>query len=271
MLPDVESQTVTGLQAELLDLNLGNELLADVRVRQALALSLDRKAIVDRTVGTFDPTIKTLNNRIFLTGQPGYADTSGGRYDRADVPAARRLLEGAGFTRGNDGIYVKDGKRLSVTVQTTAGDSLREAQVQLMQAQAREGGFDLQILPGASASDVVGNLRRGAIDIASYAQTMSPYATTTSTTFGTGGGSNNNKYSNARVDALYAQARQELDDAKRWGILNEIDRIMWEDLPRLTLYQRPVVVAYRKVAVNVFVNPAAGPTWNAQDWGIRTR
>lgn len=271
MLPDVESQTTTGQQAELLDFNLGNEFLSDTRVRQAFALSLDRKAIVDRTVGTFDPSIKTLNNRLFLTGQPGYVDTSGARYDRVDVAGARRLLETAGFTRGGDGIYVRDGKRLSLTIQTTAGDSLREGQIQLMQAQARDAGFDLQILPGVPASDVVGNLRRGAIDVASYAQNMSLFTTTTRATFGSGGGSNNNKYSNTSVDALYAQARQELDDAKRWEILSEVDRLLWADMPRLPLYQRPVMVAFRNSAANVVVNPAVGPTWNAEQWGIKAR
>lgn len=271
MLPDVETQTTTGQQAELLDFNLGNEFLSDTRVRQAFALSLDRKAIVDRTVGTFDPSIKTLNNRLFLTGQPGYVDTSGARYDGADVAGARRLLEEAGFTRGGDGTYVRDGKRLSLTIQTTAGDSLREGQIQLMQAQARDAGFDLQIVPGVQAADVVGNLRRGAIDLASYAQTISQYTTATSGTFGTGGGSNNNKYSNTKVDALYAQARQELDDAKRWGILSEVDRVLWADMPRLPLYQRPVVVASRSSAANVVVNPAVGPTWNAEQWGIKAR
>lgn len=270
-LPDVAAQTATGLQAELLDFNLANDLLADARVRQAFALALDRKGITDRTVGSFDRGSKVLNNRLFAPGQPGYVDTSDGRYDGRDVAGARRLLESAGFARGDDGVYVKDGRRLSLRMQTTAGDALREAQVQLIQAQVREAGFDVQIVNAVSASQVVTNLKSGTIDVASYAQSMSVYPTTTNSTFGTQGGANNNRFSDPRVDELYSQARQELDDAKRWAILNDIDRILWRHMARIPLYQRPVVVAHRSTAANVEVNPAAGPTWNLQEWGLKAK
>lgn len=269
-IPGVASRMAAGLQAEFLDFNQKSELLAIPGVRQAFALALDRQSIVARTVGQLDEKAQVMNNRLFGTTQVGYADTSDHRYDRPDIPGAKRLLEGAGFKLGGDGIYVKDDKRLSLRLRTTSGDALRESQAELIQAQVRAAGFEVRI-DNAPTSALVAQLQQGDFDISSLAQGLAVFPTTTNGTFGTGGGANLSKYSNSRIDALYLQAKGELDDTKRLGLLRDIDRQLWEDMPRLPLYQRPIVVAYRDNAVNVVINASAGVLWNVETWGMKAR
>lgn len=268
--PGVTSQVAAGLLVEFLDLNQRSELLGDAKVRRAFALSLDRRSIVARTVGQLDSKAQVLNNRLFGTTQAGYADTSDKRYDAPDVAGAKALLEGAGFAMGGDGVYAKDGKRLSLRIRTTSGDALRESQAELVQAQARLAGFELKI-DNAPSSSLIAQLQKGDFDIASLGQGLSIFPTTSSNTFGTGGGANLTKYSSPSVDALYAQAKGELDDTRRLGLLHQIDKQLWEDMPRIPLYQKPLVVAYRDTAVNVGVNPSVGVMWNAEKWAIKAR
>jgi hypothetical protein len=64
--------------------------------------------------------------------------------DSATQPAA--LLEEAGYTKGADGVYAKDGRPLSLRISTTAGNQLRETPGETL---SRAGGW-LGDLPGAS-------------------------------------------------------------------------------------------------------------------------
>ncbi len=87
--------------------------------------------------------------------------------------------------------------------------------------------------------------------------------------FATGGSTNVARYSNPHVDELYTQARAELDPAKRTALYHDIDRILWEDMPRLPLYQRPNFIAFRPNIVNIAPSPALGPFWNTARWGLK--
>jgi hypothetical protein len=42
-------------------------------------------------------------------------------------------------------------------------------------------------------------------------------------------------------------------------------------MPRLPLYQRPNVVAYRDDLVNVAPSPALGTFWNLERWGLKAK
>lgn len=265
-LRDVDGVTTVtdfALNYEFLDLNLANPLLAVPEVRTALALSMDRQEIVQRTVGQVVPEAAVLNHRLFMKTQPQYQDTSGGRFGRPDPEGAKRLLEGVGFRLGGDGIYARDGKRLSVRITTTAGDQLRGTQEQLIQAQAKRAGIEVTIANTAELGKTIGS---GDFDIINIGQSSGLTPSSTDVTFGTGGGANLGGYSDPRVDALYIQAKAELDDSKRVDILHAIDRLLWQNMFRLPLYQRPNAVAYRSDLVNIELNAAGGLFWNAADW-----
>jgi len=51
---------------------------------------------------------------------------------------------------------------------------------------------------------------------------------------------------------------------------NRIDRLLWDDLFTIPLYQRPVLEIHDHNLLNVSLNPAfVGLGWNANDWALR--
>ncbi len=67
-----------GVTFEHYDFNQANEHLADINVRKALALCIDREEIVDTLVAPINPDATVLNNRMYIPSSPDYADNSGG-------------------------------------------------------------------------------------------------------------------------------------------------------------------------------------------------
>ena len=66
-----------------------------------------------RTVKQFDDRAEVLNNRIWLNNQPQY-EANGEEYATPDKETATKTLEDAGYAKGSDGIYAKDGQKLVV-------------------------------------------------------------------------------------------------------------------------------------------------------------
>ncbi|HSO54451.1 MAG TPA: ABC transporter family substrate-binding protein [Actinomycetes bacterium] len=111
-LPGVASQVQFGLSFEHLTFNLRHPILKDLAVREAIALAIDRQQLLERTVGLLSDRAQVLGNRIWMVGQQGYQDHSGG-YGRGDVQAAAARLELAGWVEGTGGVRVKNGRKSS--------------------------------------------------------------------------------------------------------------------------------------------------------------
>ena len=127
-------RTTPSLVYEHIDLNLGNPLLADRRVRLALTLGLDRAAICRSLYGddqspatSFVPAL----DPAFSPDAPALA---------YDPDRAASLLDQAGY-RLQDGIRKNaDGQPLSFELLTTAGNRSRELVGEILQAQWRKLG-----------------------------------------------------------------------------------------------------------------------------------
>ena len=105
--------------------------LRDVRVRQAIAKTLDRPRIVAAGVGGY--------------GVPSATPSADWAHDttRADTAAANALLDAAGWRRSAPGMRVRDGITLTLDMLTVGtGDNPVE---QLMQADLRARGIVLRI------------------------------------------------------------------------------------------------------------------------------
>ena len=74
-------------------------------------------------------------------------------------------------------------------------------------------------------------------------------------------GANRGHYSNPRVDELIDFARQELDMEKRKQAYQEIQRIVAEELPYVSLYYRDNVCVYNKRIEGVKIYPDANWTY----------
>jgi peptide/nickel transport system substrate-binding protein len=266
-IPDVTSTISFGLQYEHLDFNTKNPQLADVAVRKAFATGLNIQQIVDRTVKQFSDKATVLGNRFYMNGQPEYQDHRGS-YGNGDTAAAEKLLTDAGYTKGADGIFAKGGKRLSFDISTTQGNKLRETQEELVQAQAKEFGFEIKI-KNADADVLFGEwLPQGQFDISNFAWVGTPFAVSSNDPiFRTGSAQNYGKYSNPKLDQLMTQAISDLDPKKSAELANQADQILWDDMATLPLYQKPQLLAYRNTYTGIGENLSSqGPFWNAGIW-----
>jgi peptide/nickel transport system substrate-binding protein len=270
-LPDVSSEINFGLSYEHFDFNFKNEFLADEAVRKAIATGLNTQELVDRTVKQFSDKATPLGNRIFLTGQPEYQDHMG-QYGKGDTAAATKLLEDAGYAKGADGIYAKGGKKISLRISTTAGNTLRETQGQLFQAQMKEIGVEIKIANLDSQKLFGEALPNGNFDIANFAWVGSPFAISGARDiFRSGGGSNYGDYRNPEVDKLLEEANAETDRTKSVELGNQIDQMITDDMATIPLYTKPTFIAYRNTFANIRDNSTLeGPFFNANTWGAKT-
>jgi peptide/nickel transport system substrate-binding protein len=203
-----------------------------------------------------------VNSHLFPNGSQSYRDTSGARYDRADVNGARRLLEGAGFVPGPDGIYARDGKRLSFRLRTSSDTASRALEEQLVQAQAKAAGIELRI-DNAPLNTLLPQLRNGDYDVDVLQYPKNNFGSVGN--FRTG---NIWNFSDPRVDQLVNQSMSELDDAAWQGEVDQLDALLWEDMPFVPLYQVPRVLAVRDTVRNVQDNVVTtlGPFWDIEQW-----
>lgn len=276
MVQDIKAQTNLaselnfGLTYEHITYNFENEHLAKLPVRQAIAKGLDRNQLVERTVKQFDSKASVLNNRIFLTGQPQYADHAG-EYANRDVAGAKALLEGAGYTLGADGIYQSGGEKLSLRLSTTSGNALRELQCELIQKQLSEIGIEVK-LAHHDATKLFNEVWPGGdFDLINFAWVGSIYPiSSTTSTYIPGGGNNNGKYNNPEIKTMFDQANGTLDPAQAAQLANSIDEALWRDLPNVPLYQKPTYLAYHNTYGNIKDNATNdGPFESAYTWGLK--
>ncbi len=256
---------------EHLDLNVDNALFQDARVRRAIALAIDRQALVTNVVKgaasvatgdqsplswAFNPTVKP---------------------PARDVAAARELLAQAGFKPGADGVFVKDGRRLSFNLVTTTGNKTREAVANEIVQQLKEAGVEATVrlvdVP-VFFGDVLRSRRFEAAMFAWVAGLDPDNASLWHSRNIPGAGNNwqGQNYAGWRhpeVDGLTERGARLVDvEARRQAYLR-IQELLAQEVPVIPLYFRSNVDAVRDTVVNYKPNPTqAGNLWNAREWGL---
>jgi peptide/nickel transport system substrate-binding protein len=166
-----------GLIYEHIDLHLGNPILADRRVRQALILSADRAQIVARLFDGRQPVAHSNVNPL-----DGVHDSDVRQWP-FDLARARTLLEEAGWRPGPDGIRRNPaGERLVLDFMTTAGNRSREQVQQVLAAGWRQAGIEMRVRnepPRVFFSETVTRRRYGGL--AMFAWISSPESVPRST------------------------------------------------------------------------------------------
>jgi peptide/nickel transport system substrate-binding protein len=275
--PGVVTEVKSGPSFDHLDLNVQNVHLKQKAVREAVATALDRSTVVRSSVGQVDPAARVLNNRMYMTNQREYEATNGGRYEHSDVAAARRMLEGAGYKAAADGVYVKNGDRLSLQIMTTTGNRLRAAASEVMAAELRRAGFEIRTFLNRNIfgdKHKAASLESGDFDMALYSWVGGPFLTPNQTIYasprGSSIGQNYTRGRDPRVDELFGRLAVETDPGLYAGMANQIDTLLWDDLFTIPLYQQPIIGAYSRDIRNVSLNPSAvGIGWNANEWTVR--
>lgn len=226
---------------EHIDVNLDNPFLKDGRVRQAILMAVDRKAISDKL---FDGKQPVADSDISFL-DPMYSPAA--RKYAYDPAGARKLLDEAGFATIRNGFRTNaKGERFSIELTTTAGNRIREQVAQVIQSQLRQVGIDLRLnaQPPRIFSEALN--RRNFSGLAMYAWVSRPQGVPRSTlhseeipTAKNGwSGQNYPGYANPAMDKALDAAERELDKDKRIRQFADIQNLYTEDLPVLPLFFR---------------------------------
>jgi len=116
---------------------------AGLPVRLALSYALDRNAIAAQATAGLEPP-GSLTGLVLPTANSWLASQYSGLSTGPDTAKAEKFLTDAGFTKGADGIYQKDGKRLSFTLRSVDSYSDWNAAAKLVADQAKAVGIEIK-------------------------------------------------------------------------------------------------------------------------------
>ena len=142
---DIEIRTAMMPSNSLIVLNSGNEMLKDIKVREAVLTGIDRSQLAAIRFNGLNGYKEELPGSLNLyQTQKGYEDNVGAVV-KFDAEKAKSLLEEAGWKEGADGIREKSGKKLSLRY-TLLGDSvISKAMATATQKMLKDIGIDLKV------------------------------------------------------------------------------------------------------------------------------
>ncbi len=257
----VPTATIAGIA-----INLRHHPLDDLRVRRAIAMSIDRKAISDKiTLGrypvtdsaqpqfswAYDPTAK----------EPGYAPAG-----------ADRLLDEAGWRRSGKGVRTRGGKALGLTYVQFPESQTGVRAATMIQSELGARGIDVTIKSVANAQLFMpaaqgGTLASGAFDLA-YVPWPMGSDPDDSLLLTCNGASNYMRYCSEQVQQLEDTALSAASRSVRKMVYSKIAHIVARDVPLIYLFNANYIYAYRPQLRGFYPN-AFTPTWNAFQWSIQ--
>jgi peptide/nickel transport system substrate-binding protein len=236
-------QQLPGLRIIFLQFDLTLPMFSDPRVRQALGHAIDRQTVIDALLlgkGEVGRSLITPLAWIFNEDAPQYS---------FDLEASAALLDEAGWTLGEDGVRVNEaGERLAFTLTVPTAYRQDGLAVQpFLEAIGVEATIE-----ELGAGQVTGPLAIGEFqatinawnnfiidpraDLQRWFQNPKPVETT--------------GYKNDEVDALFVEARAELDQEAEKAIYFEIQNLVETDAPLVYLWrEQDLLVSNQRVSV----------------------
>ncbi|KHD87099.1 MAG: ABC transporter substrate-binding protein [Bdellovibrio sp. ArHS] len=235
---------VPSVTYEHIDLKLDNPILKDVRVRKALLYSINREDLVKALFeGKQQVAIHNVSPKDpWFTADPKVVTLY--RYSKRE---AGKLLDEAGWKMGADGYRSKDGKRLSLVFQTTAGNKTRELVQVYLQNQWKQAGIEVLVKNEPARVFFAETMTKRKFDgLALFAWVSSPENSPRSTVSSKAIPNNSNGWSgqnfhgwnNPAVDKNLDALDVEFNSQKRTALVHDILKAYTMDVPVLPLYYR---------------------------------
>jgi peptide/nickel transport system substrate-binding protein len=238
------------------------KLFGDVKVRQALSHAVDRQAIADQLM---EGTVTVINSPLNPNSVWYNKDVKGYAYD---VALAKKMLDEAGWVPGADGIRVKDGQKFSFTLLNRAGKADRIAVAQVLQAQWKEIGVDVQFETMESAAWTK-QWRTGQWD-AIVSGWFLPSDPSMTAIYSCGGSNNYTGLCDPKLDEVMKNSDLNIDFDKRKPLIDQAQAILSEDAFTLPIYAQ-VTPMYLSNNLEGFLGSGTnfGSYWNVYEWGLK--
>jgi peptide/nickel transport system substrate-binding protein len=262
----IRVKTILQANYRHLDLNCSRPILHDVAVRRAIARAID-----------IDKIIRTIYGGLGVRAVTDVPPFSWAANLLEPIPhdpaAAVRILDAAGWRTGSDGIRVKNGQRLSLTISTATSNLLNQDAEQLIAGDLKAVGIELTMknYEGAVLFAPDGPLYGNRYDMAWIVDTegVDP------DDLGGWGcdyfphhGANTKFYCNRKVDAFLKDAQVSYDHARRRADYEAAWKILLDEAPEIMIYWDYNVVAYNADLKNFKPAPVITDYWNAWEWRI---
>ena len=249
-----------------LDLNVNSDrtkmLFGDVNVRKAIYHAIDRQAIAEQLM---EGTVTVVNSPLNPNSVWANKDVVNYNYD---VALAKQMLADAGWVPGSDGILTKDGQRFSFTMLNRAGKQDRIAIAQVIQAQLKDVGIEVQFETLESAA-WTNQWRTGVWDamVSGWFLSADPSITAI---YSCGGSNNYTGFCDPKLDEVMDASDKEVDFAKRKPQNDEAQAILAEDAFTLPIYAQVTPMYVSNNLVNFKGSGTNfGSFWNVFEWDLK--
>jgi peptide/nickel transport system substrate-binding protein len=248
--------------------------LGDKRVRQALALAVDRAAIA----ALYGRTGRLATNLLISPSIYNSPNTSWA----FDLEQAAALLDEAGWIDGDgDGVREKDGVRLALLFQTSV-NAVRQKTQEIIKRALESIGFrvELKIIDSSiyfgPVADNTNTRRHFYADLEEFNfsnKSPDPGAYLRVWTCGEAAQMANNwssanwsRYCNPVFDALYEESTRELDPDKRRQLIVRMNDLLIEDVAVIPMVERALAFGISTKLEGVEPTPWDVDVWNIKDW-----
>ena len=256
---------------EDLDFNEVGGPLSSPVLREAVMMALNRSGMASELLAPYGLATTSVDNRVYLRGQPGYAP-DGASYDQAAPAAALKLLEAKGYTLKGNVLKSPTGSPVGLSLFVEQADPVAQELALVVTTSLAAIGVTVTPTPGgplnADMFDEPSALPAG-WQMAIELRQAPLYPSQIARSYATGGATNLDGYSSAPMNALANEIRS-VAPAQLSALYDEIDDQAWKDFVDIPLVQVPVVVARNSSLLNVEPGPYFGDiAWDEQDWGFR--
>ena len=242
--------------------------LAEASARRAVAACVPRSDLFDTVghpgseapaAGLGSGLVDSRLVQLDTLEYPAVATVVGDRYRRSNLDQAGKELG----TAGDSALTVRVGYR--------APDMRRAQEVSRMAADCAAAG--ITVVDAGSPDFTPSALRGGAVDavLGTSGSLPGPSGSAGGAvarySLRTGNGLNFGGYSNGRIDSIVDQLAVTDDPERVLALATEGERILWNDMPSLPLYNEPRTTVVSDGMQDVVPNPtAAGAGWNMDRW-----
>jgi peptide/nickel transport system substrate-binding protein len=240
-------------------INGTSPMLSDVKVRQAVAMGINREAIVKSDLTGLNWPVRTMDNHFFVNTQAGY-QANAGEVGKYNPDRAKQLLDEAGW-KDQGGVRQKGGKQLEIRFVIPSGVPASRQEGELTQAMLKDIGVKLDIRTVPSDDFFSKYVNTGNFDITPFSWLGTPFPISPNLSIyrepqkGADGKlsiqQNYARVGSSEIDKLMNDANAQTDVAKARDLANQADRLIWEEVHSLVMYQRPQITGVNRDLVNV--------------------
>ncbi|MFM7719382.1 MAG: ABC transporter substrate-binding protein [Actinomycetota bacterium] len=231
----------------------GHPALADPVVRRAIRMAVDSQQLVDKVLLGYGQAGDTIIVPVSVKGARWQPE--GDEFIAWDIPGANAMLDEAGYVDcDGDGIREMPdcGRSLVFRYYARSSEQNTVDTAEYVRPWLAEIGIDAQVeaITSAKLGDLI---VEGKYDLFHWGWIPDPdpdaplgwFTCDSRPPDGQAYGNNDAYYCNPEYDSLYLEQRATLDATQRWEIVQEMQRIFYEDSPYAVLWYSPQLQAYR--------------------------